>query len=141
MNQFGITHDWPGLCAMCHVEVATFNGSHPNGVPIIKEWKANKGEVIVGLDNGTKMRVTVCCECEAKFKPEDCGELMESVIGGWNKECELLVADDTKPEWNDAKKVSHMSTYKELKVVDRHDIIWSQAEKNKISHEVRKVKS
>jgi len=138
MNQFGITHDWPGLCALCHTEVAEFNGSHPNGIPIIARWKANKGEVLVVLDNGSKMRVTVCSKCESTFKPEQAGKLMESVRGGWQKECEMLVADDSKPEWDEAKKSSHMKEYSKLAVVDRIDSIWSEEEKAKVVQSNRK---
>ena len=128
-NQFGITHDWPGLCALCHTEVAEFNGSHSNGVPIIARWLPTKGEVIVSLDNGSKMRVTVCSKCESTFKPDQCEKLMESVVGGWQKECEILVADPNKPEWDEAKKNAHMKEYSKLTVVDRIDSIWSLEEK------------
>lgn len=140
MNQFGITHDWPGLCAICHIEVAEFNGSYTNGVPIITKWKANKGEVLVVLDNGSKMRVTVCSSCESTFKPEDCDKLMESVVGGWNKECEILVADESKPEWDEKRRENYMKNYSELKVIDRIDTIWSEEDKKQISNKVKKEK-
>lgn len=117
MNQFGITHDWPGLCALCYTEVAEFNGSTPNGVPIISKWKGNKGDMQVELSDGSKMRVSVCIKCIDNFKPEDEDKLMQSVIAGWRKECDILVADESKPEWDEEKKKNYLERYEKLNIV------------------------
>jgi len=124
-NQFKVDYDFPGLCAICHVEVAEFNGSHPNGRPIIKSLKGNMTEMKVELNDNSKMTVILCNHCHADFKPEDMKPLMESVISGWQAEVNIL-------DWTEEKKLDHMDRYSKKEVIDRADFPMSEDDKAKI---------
>ena len=81
-NQFKIDYDYPGLCAHCHVEIAEFNGSNKYGTPIITKFKPNFTTGKIEINDGSGMTITLCSTCDISLKPEDMGELMESVING-----------------------------------------------------------
>ena len=119
-NQFGIDYDFPGLCALCHTEIAEFDGSFEArpGVfrPKILELKPNYRAFQFKLNDGSFMNVTSCEDCHDEFKPEDSQELMESVINGWQEEIDSILI-----EWEDEKKRNHMKEYSKKHIVDRSD--------------------
>jgi hypothetical protein len=120
MNRFGIRYDFPGLCSLCHDEIAEFGAKLPNGRYTILRWKHTKEEITLQLDNGSKMRVAVCSTCFNKFKPEDCEQLMTSVIEGWSMEVR-----DCCPDWTADRRRLHMEEYSKREVTGRHDVIWT----------------
>lgn len=131
-NQFGIDYAFPGLCSLCHVEVAEFNGSHSNGRPRITKFKGNKREVEVVLDDQSKMTVVVCKDCYETFTPDKMDVLMDSEINGWQAEMNIL-------DWDSKRKISHMNEYSKRRVISRTDKQWSHEEMGKLKK--RKVRS
>ena len=141
MNQFGIDYAYPGLCSLCHDEIAYFDGSKeiaPGSVrPRMKMFKQDgmlmphmKGNYTfasVVLDDGTNMTVNLCSDCETtKFVPKNMDKLMESEINGWAAEMDAL------PHWTQERKKVYMYKYSKRFVTDRKDRPWTDEEKGKI---------
>lgn len=129
-NQFGVDYAFPGLCSLCHTEIADFEGSRQvkAGIfrPIIKRIKGIAREIDIKLDDGSVMHVALCKTCYNDFKPEDVQELMESEINGWQHEVDEVVS------WKDDKKLDHMKKYSERFATDRVDKKWNDIQKSKI---------
>jgi len=126
-NQFKIDYAFPGLCSLCHDEVAEFNGSHPNGRPIITKLKNNYATTRVVLDDGSGMTITLCKNCKKDLSPDDMQELMESEINGWQDEVTKATAT-----WTEEKKKSYMKKYSKKYIVDRVDKPFSLKEITKV---------
>ncbi len=123
-NQFKIDYAYPGLCSLCHTEVAEFAGSK-NGVVIVTRLKGNFRQAEVQLEDNSYMRVTLCEDCYIGFDPEQMGDLMDSEIKGWVWETRR-----TNPEDKEARKVFKQAKKKFVK--DRKDKKWSDKERAKI---------
>lgn len=123
-NQFNITCDYPGLCALCHTEIAEFDGSImiKPGVyyPKITKFKGNMAQMTVTLNDNSKMLVVVCTECEENFDCTQSGKLMESVINGWQHEIDYACND-----WIAPKKLAYMDKQSTKIIVDRDDKRWT----------------
>lgn len=130
-NQFNIAFDYPGLCALCHTEIADFNGSREvkPGIfrPVIQKFKENMREAVVVLSNSSKMTVLLCSSC-ADLRPEDMGPLMDSVIEGWQFEVDTML-----PDWPAEKKVAHMKDCSSLEAIDRLNRSFSEDEKKRLT--------
>ena len=129
-NQFGVDYSFPGLCSLCHKEIAEFEGSRQvkEGVfrPIIKRIMGFARTFDVVLDDESVMTVPLCKTCYGTIKPEDMQELMESEINGWQHEVDEVTS------FPDEKKVTHMKKYSERFIVDRADKKWKNSDKDKI---------
>ena len=129
-NQFDIDYSFPGLCSLCHKEIAEFAGSRQvaDGVfrPIITRIKGIAREVDFKLDDGSSMRIAMCKTCEEAFVPEDTQPLMESEINGWQHEVSEVVA------WGDSKKRRHMKVYAKRHIIDCLDKKWTKHQKTKV---------
>ena len=127
-NQFNVDFAFPGVCSLCHTEIAEFNGSNPaTGRPIITRLKSNFREVTVILDDKSKMRVSFCENCFASFGPDDAQSLMESEINGWQSE-----VDSCCGHWEDTKKKEYMDSYSKRSIVTRHDKPWTLGEISRV---------
>jgi len=130
-NQFGVDYAYPGLCSLCHDEIAEFEGSRQirAGVvrPIIKRIKGIAKLAELKLDDGSVMEVVLCKRCYGDLGPDHMQELMESEINGWQVEVNEVVAF-----WDDRKKINHMKQYAKRFVTDRVDINWSDTQRNRI---------
>lgn len=113
-NQFKIDYAYPGLCSLCHAEIANFNGSR-NGAPVIVSLKPNYRKMTIQLDDDSRMTVSLCKTCYHDFQPEDMGELMESEINGWQAEMDRI-------NWPKQKKLKHMEKYSKRYAVNRYDL-------------------
>lgn len=118
--------DRPGFCALCHVEIAEFNGSDARGNLIISKLKGNADSIEVVLSDQSKMRVAVCLPCKDTFQPEDSKRLMQSVINGWAHEVSQL-------DWSEDRKISHMDKYSKLEITDRSDLKWNEGELKRLN--------
>jgi len=129
-NQFDIDYAFPGLCSLCHIEIADFEGSRQikDGIfrPIIKRIKGIARTIEVKLDDKSTMTIALCKRCESKFKPEETRELMESEINGWQHEVSEVVT------WDDAKKRKHMKEYAKRYITNRIDKKWNKNQKTKV---------
>lgn len=130
-NRFGIDYAHPGLCSLCHEEIAEFQGSRQvsQGVsrPIIKRILGIARLIEVKLDDKSKMSVAMCKKCESKLEPKDMQELMESEINGWQREI-----DDIVTKFTDVEKKKYMNQYSRRYVVARVDKRWTPDENKKI---------
>jgi hypothetical protein len=124
-NQFKVDCDFPGLCALCHTEVAEFEGSHPNGIPKISRLKGNFHSFDVMLDDGSRMSVALCTDCFFDIKPEDMKTIMGNVIRGWDKEMNVV-------KWPEQKKDSYIDRYSERYITNRADESFSESEIKRI---------
>ena len=131
-NQFKVDYDFPGLCCLCHCEIAEFNGSHPNGRPKIKSLKSNFHTAFVTVNDGSKMKVSLCMDCFFDLKPEDMKAMMESVINGWGAEVERL------DNWNIEKKTAYMDEYSGKFITNREDFPYSDDQIVKIKRPDKK---
>lgn len=116
-NQFKIGHAFPGLCSLCHHEIAEFNGSHSNGKPIVVKIKPNFRKAEVILDDGSHMTVALCDECFDSIGPESMQELMESEINGWNHDVKVSLRD----KWSKDEKDRYLAYYSSRYITNRAD--------------------
>ena len=112
MNQFQVQHAFPGCCALCFTEVATFSGSDKNGKPIIKNYLGNYHPLRIGLDDGSQMTVTLCNGCAADMSKKDYKRLMESEVAGWKWEL-----DNCLGKWSKEDKQEYKNSYFKKKIV------------------------
>jgi len=133
-NQFGIDCSFPGLCSYCHTEIAEFNGSKEaipgSNVfrPVITGLKPNYRECMFVLDNGTKMTIALCDECDDDMEPQYVGTLMENEINGWQKEI-----DELCPNWNSDKKETHMEEHSKRFINGRSSRPWTLGQLQNLS--------
>lgn len=129
-NQFNIDYAFPGLCSLCHDEIAVFEGSRQikDGIfrPIIKRILGKARTMQVELDDGSAMTVPLCKKCFNDIKPEDMQELMESEINGWQHEVDEISNFDNN------KKIKHMKKYADKFIKDKLDPRFSKEDKLKI---------
>lgn len=128
-NQFGIDYAFPGLCALCHTEICEFNGSDELGRPRIVRLKGNFREATFWLDDGSRMKVSLCDTCDPDDGNLDANQmldLLESEINGWQAEVDNLI-------WPEEKKRKHMKEYSKRFFVEREDkhISFTEMEKLK----------
>lgn len=90
-----IDYDSRGLCAYCH---------EPNFT----------GRAQFKISDHSIMHVSLCSECSNKDISED--KLMISIVKGWEKEVEQLVA---REEWTQDQANEYMERYSKLKIVER----------------------
>jgi len=74
-------------------------------------------EIQFDLSDGSKMRVTICRECKDKHEVKDNSLIMASVIRGWEKEADELVADEAKPQFDSKWKEAHMKVYSKKEII------------------------
>ena len=129
-NQFLIGYSFPGICSLCHKEIAAFEGSRQirAGIfrPIIKRILGIARVVDLKLDDNSEMGIAMCKTCESGLKPEDMQELMESEINGWQHE------EDEIANFTDTHRIKYMKRYSKRFVTDRVDEKWSKDEKLRI---------
>lgn len=130
MSQMNVREAYPGFCTLCHTEVAEFDGfiDIGNGQKRLKVigLKPNFRIAHLRLSDGTMMTITTCDKCQ-DFGPEDCDKIMESEMRGWRREiAEMLQDDPTTQDW--------LLEASKLKVKDRPDRNWSEADRRKITH-------
>lgn len=115
-NQFGIDYAYPGICSLCHTEIAEFSGSHSNGIPIITKMKPNYRRAVIILSDNSSMGVSLCKDCY-DLKPSDMQALMESEINGWEHE----VSNYLKDKWDENRKKNYMDRVSKLFIINRAD--------------------
>ncbi len=116
-----IDYDSYGHCCSCHKNMLI---EQVVGGNVIKRFTADYDEVQYLLNDGSKMRVTICKQCKELDKHSDTSNIMECIIKGWQKEVDDLVADENKPNWTQEKANEHMEWYGNLEIVsdtDKHD--------------------
>ena len=105
-NQFLIDHAWPGLCSLCHDEIATFSGSNKNGKPKIDKFKNNYKTIKVGLSDSSHMSIQLCKDCYSNINESDLSALTKSEYKGWENEV------NNNDNWTIKKKQEFLEKYK-----------------------------
>lgn len=105
-----------GYCVKCH-ECLLRNDKNDKGEPIVR--LSGKAEHLqLSLNDGSQMRVMICQPCKFNYIPEEhAEEIMRSVISGWEKECDILVADESKPQFDAKWKEEYMKVYSKKEIV------------------------
>lgn len=98
MNQFGITHAFPGICSKCFIEVAEFHGSNHESKPIITKYLPNYFGLTTILDDGTLMTITLCTDCAKDLSDKDYKNIMKSEMEGWEWELDNCLKNWTKED-------------------------------------------
>ena len=130
-NRFNVNEAYPGFCSLCHDEIAEFDGFIPFGNtmrPKVIRLKANFRQATVKLSDSNYMNISLCDKC-INFKPEDCEKLYDSELRGWEREIREV-------EWKSESKPLVDALFEKQKstsIVDRHDIKWSDKDKEKIT--------
>ena len=136
MGRFNVNEAYPGFCSLCHDEIAEFDGfiEAKPGVMRLKivKLKPNFRMVNIELSDGTLMTVSLCDKCE-NFPPERAGELMESEINGWKRECDELIGD-----WETIVRDGYLERQSKLHLVDRLDRRWNDDDRTKITKPEKK---
>jgi hypothetical protein len=83
------------------------------GMELKKVFLPDYDQIQVVLDDGSKMRITMCKPCKGKLEEKDYPKIMKSVIAGWQKEV------DNIPHWSKEKKENHMKVYKKKKIKEK----------------------
>ena len=129
--------DMPGYCAYCHDQIADFEGSHPNGIPIIKKFRPNfsmKASLFT-LNNGSNLVVTLCNNC-IDLPQEEYGNVLKSVQLGWNEQLNRSII----PHSDESKKKT-IDQFVNLEIVDRGDRELSSEQKSRITNDSSQIKS
>lgn len=109
-----VDYDKYGWCCQCHTRLMTEKFIDGEWQAI---WMPTAKERTVLLNNGSKMRIMMCSDCYNKFDERAFNKVMDSVIKGWDKETDELVANPSFPGWNKDTKKSYMNKYSKLKIV------------------------
>lgn len=109
-------YDKYGHCVRCH-ESLIVGDKNDKGEPI--ERLSGKAEHLeLDLNDGSKMRVLICNPCKTSYTPaKHSTEIMDSVIKGWEVECNQLVADETKPQFDSSWKEKYMEVYSKKEIL------------------------
>lgn len=111
-----IDYDKYGHCSLCHKIMMKHIVSDGK---LVQVFTAEATHMEKTLTDGSKMRVAVCKTCKNDYKPEtDDKRLMASVIKGWGKEADELVADITKPQFDEVWKAEYMDKYSKKEIAN-----------------------
>lgn len=109
-----IDYDLFGHCSCCHNNMLI---EQVVGGKVIKRFTADYAEVEYLLNDGSKMRVSVCKPCQEKGIHLDLNRVMTSVVKGWQHEVDEKVKDEKRPDWNQERADAHMEWYGNLDLV------------------------
>jgi len=127
-NQFGVNYSFPGLCSLCHREIAEFEGSRQivSGIfrPIIKRILGIARTAEIKLDDKSNMTVALCKFCYNNLKPEDMQPLMESEINGWQHEVDEIAIRFDLPG-----RIKYMRRYSKRFAIARVDKRWTNTQR------------
>ena len=106
-----------GHCAICHNNLMVERVSDGK---VINMFTPDKDETEFLLDDGSRMRISICRPCKLTIDFNDkkvIDNIMEAVINGWQLEVDTLVADEKRPEWTPERAKNHMKVYKEKNIL------------------------
>lgn len=120
-NRFKVDFDCAGFCALCHAEIAEFEGS-AGRIPVATKMLSEYRKAYFMLNDGSRVQVSLCVKCDENVKPEDTRRLMESIINGMAVETYSLV--NFHESWPIEKRDSYMATYSAKTIEGRADRPW-----------------
>lgn len=108
--------DWDeyGHCVWCHKNMLV---ERVSDMKVIKMFTPDYDETEFLLNDGSRMRVAICKPCKANITDEDNQKIMACVIKGWQKEVDMLVKDEKRPDWTEERAEAHMDKYSSLQIV------------------------
>ena len=111
-----MNYDKFGHCVKCHINMLV-NDKNDKGQPI-ERLSGKADHMDLKLNDGSKMRVLICSKCKSSYSHDKHSqEVMQSVIAGWEKECDQLVADETRPEFDSKWKETYMTEYSKKEII------------------------
>lgn len=111
-----IDYDCLGFCANCHCNLMRTVLSEGKQIEI---FSGKAAFLELKLNDGSKMRITVCNECKRTYDHKKHSKLlMESIVRGWDKESDLLVADPSKPNFDPKWKENYMKVYSKKEIIE-----------------------
>jgi len=128
-----IDRDKFGCCIKCHKYL--LREVIDRGRVVMAPTPDADSEMLL-LNDGSRMRVSMCRECKQGLKDSDLPYLMDAALQGWEWETDQLVEDPNNPEWDEVKKKKHMDHQRKLKAITRP----SGLSKIEISKRVKKFK-
>lgn len=112
-------YDKFGHCIVCGI-----NMTHERVVDgqLKRVFKPIKDSVSYMLRDGSLMRVSVCKPCKEDMSnsKEEYDMVMNKVIKGWEKECDILVKNG---KWTMDRKKEYMDEYRRKEIFNRFDDI------------------
>ena len=117
-NKWAIDYDKPGFCALCHEQIADFDGFNIQGNLINAKLRADARQVIVLLDDRSNASIAMCLRCFKSFNPSDCAKIWESCINGMQWEAEHGFTDKNQRQ-------VYMKRYISKYITTRMDLVWS----------------
>lgn len=102
-----INFDKFGHCVLCHKNMVVekvIDGKVQLG------FTSDHMEEEFLLDDGSRMRVCMCKECNSKYDHKDYDKIMQCVNAGWEKEME-------ERNWEDNRKENYRKKYNKLKII------------------------
>ncbi len=76
-------------------------------------------ETVFLLNNGSQMQVTICKTCKSANDLSDRkvhNNIMAAVMKGWELETDLLVKDESNPEWTKEKGEQYLDNMRKLSI-------------------------
>lgn len=104
-------YDCFGHCVKCHKNMLieqVVDGE------LIQRFTPDYSEEEFLLDNGSRMRVVICKDCQKSLTENDYNKIMQCVINGWKKEIE-----NNPDKWDRDKKKKYQDDYFILKIVTK----------------------
>lgn len=102
-------YDCLGHCVKCHKNMLieqVIDGQ------LIQRFIPDYTEEEFLLDNGSKMRVVMCKDCQFVLTEDDHDSIMQCVVKGWNKEME-------DGNWAENRKQNYRNDYFNLTIVSK----------------------
>ena len=103
----GVNWDKYGHCCLCHKNMIieqVIDGK------VQIRFTPDKDETQYLLNDGSKMRVSICKSCKKGLTDKDFTGIMASVMRGWEEEVKTL-------KWTKKKKRDYLNRYSKLKIV------------------------
>ena len=97
-----------GHCVICHKNLLITQVIEDR---VQTRFTADKNEEIYLMNDGSKMRVSICTPCKDKLNGTEFSSVMESVFNGWKLELEDY------DHWDKEKKESYLKKYSELEII------------------------
>lgn len=129
-----------GHCVICHKNLLV---ERVVDQQVITMFTPDKQETEFMLDDGTRMRVSICRECkegEDLHSESKQIQIMESVVNGWQLEIDSLVNDEKRPEWTFDRGKKHMDVYSKKKILCYSDGMAEHVIKDRIK-KVKELKA
>jgi hypothetical protein len=103
-----LTYDKYGHCVLCHRNLLI---EQVIDQKLQVRFSPDYSQSEFLLDDGSRMKVAICRDCQADLTEHDQPKIMKSVIDGWQVEVDSL------NHWTEEKRKNYMKKYSKLEIV------------------------